>query len=81
MFFSCIGFSIIVPSLAPFLARMRASENFLGVVVAIYSFGEMLGSLYFGKAFEVGEARCEHAAVRRTLERTIEWGVAGARPR
>ena len=55
VFFSCIGFSIIVPSLAPCLARMHASENFLGVVVAIYSFGEMLGSLGFGKAFELDE--------------------------
>jgi len=43
VFFSCVAFSIIVPSIAPYLARMGASEYVLGVAVAVYSLGEMIG--------------------------------------
>ena len=71
MFFSCVGFSIIVPSLAPYLDRLGASKAFLGVVVAIYSFGEMIGSLVWGKVFERAEARGDRAGTRRALQ---VWG-------
>ena len=42
VFFSCVSFSIIVPSLANYLRRMGADEWVLGVAVAVYSLGEMV---------------------------------------
>ncbi|CAE7452198.1 mfsd8 [Symbiodinium natans] len=43
MFFGCAGFSIVLPTLWPYLRQMNASAEFLAAVVAAYSIGEGLG--------------------------------------
>ncbi|CAE7262965.1 mfsd8 [Symbiodinium necroappetens] len=43
MFFGCAGFSIVLPTLWPYLRQMNASTEFLAAVVASYSVGEGLG--------------------------------------
>mmetsp|Transcript_22098 Transcript_22098/g.31107 ORF Transcript_22098/g.31107 Transcript_22098/m.31107 type:complete len:518 (+) Transcript_22098:61-1614(+) len=43
MFFGCAGFSIVLPTLWPYLRQMDASTEFLAAVVAAYSVGEGLG--------------------------------------
>ncbi|CAE7785082.1 Mfsd8 [Symbiodinium pilosum] len=43
MFFGCAGFSIVLPTLWPYLRQMNASTEFLAAVVAAYSVGEGLG--------------------------------------
>jgi len=43
MFFGCSGFSIVLPTLWPYLREMKASTEFLAAVVAAYSVGEGCG--------------------------------------
>jgi len=52
VFFSCASFSIILPSLEPYLARNGATPYFYGLTVAVYSVGEMVGAIVFGKVYE-----------------------------
>uniref|UniRef100_A0A6U4JKV3 Major facilitator superfamily (MFS) profile domain-containing protein n=1 Tax=Phaeomonas parva TaxID=124430 RepID=A0A6U4JKV3_9STRA len=52
IFFACVSFSIIMPSLAPYIMQMGAPLDFLPWVVAVYSGGEILGSLVFGWIYE-----------------------------
>lgn len=40
MFFGCAGFSIVLPTLWPYLREMNASTRFLAAVIAAYSVGE-----------------------------------------
>jgi hypothetical protein len=42
VFWSCTSFSIVLPSLAPYLARMGAEPLFLGYTIAAFCFGEMV---------------------------------------
>jgi len=53
IFFSCVSFSIIVPSLAPYLERMNAPLSFLPWVVSIYAVGELIGSIAFGRLYDL----------------------------
>ncbi|XP_033466299.1 major facilitator superfamily domain-containing protein 8 [Epinephelus lanceolatus] len=50
MFFSSVGFTIVITSLWPYLQKIDDSANasFLGWVVAAYSLGQMLASPIFG---------------------------------
>ena len=48
VFFACISFSIVMPSLYLYLSSMNASTSFYALVVAIYSVGEAIGSLGLG---------------------------------
>ncbi|CAI2363709.1 unnamed protein product [Moneuplotes crassus] len=48
VFLACVSFSIVLPSLWPYLQRFGADENFLAMVLAIYSIGEFLGSIIWG---------------------------------
>ncbi|XP_072898911.1 major facilitator superfamily domain-containing protein 8 isoform X2 [Hemitrygon akajei] len=50
MFFSSIGFSIVVSSIWPFLQKVDKTANatFLGWVIAVYSLGQMIASILFG---------------------------------
>ena len=49
VFFACISFSLLLPSLAPYLTSCGAGDpSFLAWVVSIYSVGELIGSLLFG---------------------------------
>jgi len=51
IFFACVSFSIIMPSLAPYLEQIHGDLSFLPWVVAIYSVGEMIGSVAFGRMY------------------------------
>jgi len=53
VFFACVSFSIIMPSIAPYLSALGTSEDsmLLGWVVAVYSVGEMIGSVAFGALY------------------------------
>jgi len=54
VFFACVSFSIIMPSLAPYLTRVGAEDpQYLAWVVCIYSIGEMVGSLLFGWFYNI----------------------------
>ncbi|CAK9037160.1 Major facilitator superfamily domain-containing protein 8 [Durusdinium trenchii] len=48
MFFGCAGFSIVLPTLWPYLREMQSSTQFLAAVVAAYSVGEGLGGWISG---------------------------------
>jgi len=48
VFFSCVSFSIVLPSIWPYLSVLQSNESVLAFAVAIYSVGEAVGSLAFG---------------------------------
>uniref|UniRef100_A0A8C5M5S7 Major facilitator superfamily domain containing 8 n=1 Tax=Leptobrachium leishanense TaxID=445787 RepID=A0A8C5M5S7_9ANUR len=50
MFLSSVGFSIVMTSIWPYLQKIDASADtsFLGWVIASFSLGQMLASLFFG---------------------------------
>ena len=48
VFFACIAFSIVMPSLYLYLGGMGASASFYALVVAAFSVGEALGSVALG---------------------------------
>ena len=78
VFFSCVSFSIIVPSLANYLRRMGAEEWVLGVAVAVYSLGEMVGSAVFGKLMTKRLREAPATGPRRALLETMVFGVVGS---
>ena len=78
VFFSCVSFSIIVPSLANYLRRMGADEWVLGVAVAVYSLGEMVGSAVFGKLMTKRLREAPATGPRRCLLETMVFGVVGS---
>ena len=77
VFFSCVSFSIILPSLQPYLSRNGASSYFYGSTVAIYSVGEMVGAMLFGKVYERMTVHYESGA-KTTLLMTIMFGMVGS---
>lgn len=78
VFFSCVSFSIIVPSIANYLARMGAPPFVLGVAVASYSLGEMVGSAVFGRQMTRVMRTDPDVGPRSILLRTICFGVVGS---
>jgi len=72
-----VSFSIILPSLQPYLSRNGASAYFYGLTVAIYSVGEMFGAMSFGKVYEALTVKYETGA-KATLLMCIGLGVAGS---
>ena len=78
VFFSCVSFSIIVPSIANYLARMGAEEYVLGVAVAVYSLGEMVGSAVFGRAMTRALRDRPDSGPRDILLQTIVFGIFGS---
>ena len=51
VFLAWVTFSIVLPSLWPYLQIFDSSETFLAFVVSIYSVGEFLGSIIWGYIF------------------------------
>lgn len=49
VFLSCISFSIVLPTLWPYLHTLHSSQSFLAWVVSIYSVGEAIGAIVFGR--------------------------------
>jgi len=77
VFFSCVSFSIILPSLQPYLSRNHASAYFYGSTVAIYSVGEMIGAVVFGKVYERMTIYSKVGA-KTTLLMCIAFGIVGS---
>lgn len=48
VFFACVSFSIVMPSLWPYIDRHEGSEYIFACALFIYSLGELLGALVFG---------------------------------
>ena len=57
VFLACVSFSIVLPSLWPYLQRFDADENFLAAVLAIYSIGEFLGSIIWGYIYNASSMK------------------------
>jgi ceroid-lipofuscinosis MFS transporter 7 len=57
VFFSCTSFSIVLPSLWPYIHKHGGSDEFLAVVLFVYSLGEILGSLVFGYIYNSCSAK------------------------
>ena len=57
VFLACVSFSIVLPSLWPYLQRFDADENFLALVLAIYSIGEFLGSIIWGYIYNASSMK------------------------
>jgi MFS family permease len=72
-----VSFSIILPSLQPYLSRNGAGAYFYGLTVAIYSVGEMIGAVAFGKVYESLTVRYEGGA-KTTLLMCIGLGIIGS---
>eukprot|EP00047_Mylnosiga_fluctuans_P002455 m.224595 g.224595 ORF g.224595 m.224595 type:complete len:500 (-) comp11115_c0_seq1:53-1552(-) len=47
-FLNAIGFSILMSTLWPYLERVGGTKTFLGYLVSAFSFGQLIGSPYFG---------------------------------
>jgi MFS family permease len=52
IFLACASFSIVMPSLSPYLLEVGASMSYLPWAVASYSVGEMIGSIAIGSFYE-----------------------------
>lgn len=52
IFFACASFSIVMPSLSPYLLEVGAPMSCLPWAVASYSVGEMIGSVAIGSFYE-----------------------------
>lgn len=52
IFLACASFSIVMPSLSPYLLEVGASMSYLPRAVASYSVGEMVGSIVIGSFYE-----------------------------
>eukprot|EP00573_Skeletonema_grethae_P011799 CAMPEP_0201700996 /NCGR_PEP_ID=MMETSP0578-20130828/30856_1 /ASSEMBLY_ACC=CAM_ASM_000663 /TAXON_ID=267565 /ORGANISM="Skeletonema grethea, Strain CCMP 1804" /LENGTH=534 /DNA_ID=CAMNT_0048188201 /DNA_START=42 /DNA_END=1646 /DNA_ORIENTATION=- len=52
IFLACASFSIVMPSLSPYLLEVGASMSYLPRAVASYSIGEMVGSIAIGSFYE-----------------------------
>jgi hypothetical protein len=58
IFLACASFSIVMPSLAPYLLQIGAPLSFLPWVVSSYSIGEMIGSAAIGLFYEYATKTC-----------------------
>lgn len=48
VFFACVSFSIVMPSIWKYIEIHGGDNNFLALVLLIYSLGEFGGCLVFG---------------------------------
>lgn len=71
VFLACISFSIVLPSLWPYLERFEADENFLALVLAIYSIGEFFGAIIWGYIYNA-------SSMKFSLYTCIFTGFAGS---
>lgn len=71
VFLSCTSFSIVMPTLWPYLHALAATPFHLAFVVASYSVGEALGALLFAHA-------AKHLSTRRAMVLAQLCGVAGS---
>ncbi len=79
VFFACISFSIVMPSLYLYLSSMGASPSFYALVVAIYSVGEAFGSMALGSLSNlVGTRRAMQICALISMTGAISYAMADA---
>eukprot|EP00581_Thalassiosira_minuscula_P018614 CAMPEP_0183733914 /NCGR_PEP_ID=MMETSP0737-20130205/42400_1 /TAXON_ID=385413 /ORGANISM="Thalassiosira miniscula, Strain CCMP1093" /LENGTH=521 /DNA_ID=CAMNT_0025967281 /DNA_START=168 /DNA_END=1733 /DNA_ORIENTATION=+ len=80
IFLACASFSIVMPSLAPYILDIGAPLVFLPWVVSSYSIGEMFGSVAIGYMYEVLTKTCKTAGrgPRWSMMLCIFLGVVGS---
>ena len=80
IFLACASFSIIRPSLAPYLLQIGAPISYLPWVVSSYSVGEMLGSATIGLFYEyaVRTFKVEGRGPRYSLLMCALFGIVGS---
>lgn len=80
IFLACASFSIVMPSLAPYLLDIGAPLAFLPYVVASYSVGEMVGSVVIGHIYEYTSTKFETVGLgpKLTLMLCMILGVIGS---
>lgn len=71
VFLSCISFSIVLPTLWPYLHWEGGTSGYLALVVATYSVGEASGALLFTSVL-----RCE--STHRTMTHVMFVGLIGS---
>jgi len=87
VFFACISFSLILPTLAPFLTKLDAPPSYLPLAISFYSIGEMFGSLGFGGMYNALQSNeflktsafgGRRRAPKVTMLVCISFGVVGS---
>jgi hypothetical protein len=80
IFLACASFSIIRPSLAPYLLQIGAPLSFLPWVVSLYSVGEMMGSASIGIFYEYATRtyKVEGRGPRVSLLMCAVFGIVGS---
>ena len=77
VFFACASFSLVLPSLWPYLQSIgpdwMATQTFLAWIVAAYSFGEAIGSLAFGAWYGAG-----HTSAKTCIIACMLVGLVGS---
>lgn len=71
VFLACVSFSIVLPTIWPYLSTFRASPNFLALVLATYSIGEAFGAVFFGSL-------CTRYSMRTLMLTSNFVGILGA---
>lgn len=54
---ACTSFSIVLPSIWPYIQKHGGTDEFLAAVLFIYSFGELIGSIVFGYIYSICSAK------------------------
>jgi len=79
VFFACISFSIVMPSLFLYLDGMGASAELYASVVAAYSVGEALGSMALGALSNyLGAKRTMQLCALISLSGSVSYALADA---
>lgn len=80
IFLACASFSIIMPSLAPYILEIGAPLSLLPWVVSCYSVGEMVGSSSIGVFYEYATRtfKVEGRGPRTSLLLCAAFGISGS---
>ena len=79
IFLACASFSIVMPSLSPYLLEVGASMSYLPRAVASYSIGEMIGSVAIGSFYEyTTRAFALGRGPRISMIMSICFGIVGS---
>ena len=80
IFLACASFSIIKPSLAPYLIQIGISESFLTWVIFIHNIGGLVGSAIIGLLYEYATRICkvEGRGARICFLMCPLFGIAGS---
>lgn len=81
VFMACVSFSIILPSLWPYLEMFDADENFLAFVLFIYSFGEFIGAIAWGYIYNASSMKFSlYSCILTGLIGSLLYSIGGYFP-